>query len=145
VVFCAWPLFTFGCAAGQNPTTNPAQNIAQANASNLSKTQIVSVSEPQQQTPRSTNEIIERVFKREPEEDETISSYASIVETHVQEEKSDPLMGTLSKTDQYFLGQLDFRSGRLRVHSMTRKTHKLPGMRPSTWPGMRSFDPAGFL
>jgi hypothetical protein len=100
------------------------------------------------QTPRpalSTNEIIERILKREPEEDETISGYAPIIETYIQEQKSDSLMGTLPKTDVYFLGQADFRGGRLRVHSMTEKTHKWPGLRPSTWPGMWSYDPAGFL
>ena len=40
---------------------------------------------------------------------ETIENSSPIVETYIQEEKSDPLMGTVPKRDLYFLGQGDFR------------------------------------
>jgi hypothetical protein len=118
-------------AAAQNPAANPVQPAA-ARA-------------PRQDAPRSMDDITERIFKREPEVDETISSYTPIIETYIQEQKSNALMGTLPDTDVYFLGQADFRGGRLHVHSMTEKTHTLPGIRPSKWPGMWSYDPAGFL
>jgi hypothetical protein len=129
--FCLLPLCAQTGAAAQNPTANPVPPAA--------------ASAPRQAAPRSMDEIIERIFKKEPEVDETISSYTPIIETYIQEQKSNALMGTLPDTDVYFLGQADFRSGRLHVHSMTEKTHKLPGMRPSSWPGMWSYDPAGFL
>ncbi|MGC2526821.1 MAG: hypothetical protein WA639_03680 [Candidatus Acidiferrum sp.] len=56
----------------------------------------------------SRTEVVERVFQREKQEDEIIATYSPIVETYIQVEKSDPLMGTLPKNDFYFLGQANF-------------------------------------
>ncbi|HKV25824.1 MAG TPA: hypothetical protein VJN93_14620 [Candidatus Acidoferrum sp.] len=86
---------------------------------------------------QSAAELIERVFKRESDLDAAIATYAPIVETYIQAEKSDPLMGTLPKDDFYFLGQADFRGKTMKVHSMTERTHKGSIL----W----SFVPAGFL
>jgi hypothetical protein len=86
---------------------------------------------------RSVNEITERVFRREKEQVEIIGSYAPIVETYIQEEKSDVLMGTLPKRDLYFLGQADFHNKTMKVHPMTARTYKGSMM----W----AYDPAGFL
>ena len=86
---------------------------------------------------RSANEIAERVFRREKEQVEIIGSCAPIVETYVQEEKSDVLMGTIPKRDLYFLGQADFHNKTMKVHPMTARTHKGSMM----W----AYDPAGFL
>lgn len=83
------------------------------------------------------NDINERVFKREKEQMEIIASYAPIVETYIQVEKSDPLMGTLPKNDFYFLGQADFRGSRMKVHPMTERTRK----GTLIW----AFNPSGFL
>lgn len=85
----------------------------------------------------SANEIANRVFKREKAQVETIENSAPIVETYIQEEKSDAVMGTVPKKDLYFLGQADFRGKTMKVHSMTAKTHKGTIM----W----SYEPAGFL
>src|SRR5208282_3174825 len=73
------------------------------------------------QAARSVNEIIERVFKRENEEVEIIESYAPIVETYIQLEKSDALMGTVPKSDLYFLGIADFRGKTMKIQPMTEK------------------------
>jgi len=86
---------------------------------------------------RSVNEITERVFRREKEQLEIIGSYAPIVETYIQEEKSDVLMGTVPKRDLYFLGQADFHNKTMKVHPMTARTYKGSMM----W----AYDPAGFL
>src|SRR5271154_3933536 len=86
---------------------------------------------------RSLNEIAERVFKREKEQAEIIGSYAPIVETYIQEEKSDVPMGTVPKKDLYFLGQADFHNKTMKVHPMTARTYKGSMM----W----AYDPAGFL
>jgi hypothetical protein len=83
------------------------------------------------------NEIIARVFKREKEQLEIISSYSPIVETYIQIEKSHPVMGTVPKSDLYFLGIADFRGKSMKVRSMTERTHKGSIM----W----EFEPAGFL
>ncbi|MGB6900561.1 MAG: hypothetical protein WBE12_18340, partial [Candidatus Acidiferrum sp.] len=85
----------------------------------------------------SRGEIVARVFRREKEQDEIIASFSPTVETYIQVEKSDPLMGTLPHRDFYFLGQADFQGKRMTVRSMTKKTHKGTIM----W----EFNPAGFL
>jgi hypothetical protein len=88
------------------------------------------------QTVRSLDEIIDRFTAREREEDEEISTYTPIIETYIQAEKSDPLMGTLPKSDYYVLGQADFR-GKLKVHPLIERMSKGSLL----W----SFEPAGFL
>jgi hypothetical protein len=86
---------------------------------------------------RNPNDLTDRIFKREKEQVETIENSAPIVETYIQEEKSDALMGTVPKKDLYFLGQGDFRGKTMKVHSMTGRTH--------TGSIMWSYEPAGFL
>ena len=83
------------------------------------------------------NDLTDRIFKREKAQVETIENSAPIVETYIQEEKSDALMGTVPKKDLYFLGQGDFRGKTMKVHSMTGRTH--------TGSIMWSYEPAGFL
>lgn len=95
----------------------------------------------QAQMPGGTKDIIERVFKRETEEEEIIASYAPIVETYIQIEKSDKLMGTLPKRDLYFLGVAAFRKGTMKVHSMTEKNRQQSPINSMMW----SFEPSGFL
>ena len=92
------------------------------------------------QTPRASEGmkgIIERIFKRESEEQEIIAGYAPVLETYIQVEKSDALMGTVPKNDYYFLGLADFRGKDMKVHSMAERTPKGSLM----W----SFEPSGFL
>ncbi|MGC1616906.1 MAG: hypothetical protein WA765_00310 [Candidatus Acidiferrum sp.] len=89
------------------------------------------------QTALSHDEVKERVFKREKEQMEIVTGYSPIIETYIQVEKSDALMGTLPKNDFYFLGQAKFRGYTMKVHSMTEKTHKGTML----W----AFNPAGFL
>lgn len=86
---------------------------------------------------QSADQIIDRVFKRELEEEEIIASYTPIVETYIQLEKSSTSMGTVPKSDLYFLGIADFQGKNMKVRSMTDKTRKGSIM----W----SFEPAGFL
>jgi hypothetical protein len=86
---------------------------------------------------RNPAELADRIFKREKAQVETIENSAPIVETYIQEEKSDALMGTIPKKDFYFLGQADFRGKTVKVHPMTARSHKGSIM----W----SYEPAGFL
>lgn len=136
-VLLIWALFLSTSTRGQAPATTQPQQGAPINAPNASNSQSGTANARSGQTPRTTNEIIESVFRREKEQDEIIASYAPIVETYIQTEKSDPLMGTLPKHDFYFLGQADFRGKTMKVHPMTKRTH--------TGSFMWSFDPAGFL
>jgi hypothetical protein len=82
------------------------------------------------------NEILDRMIKREHDEITAFDLYTPVIETYVQEVKFDPAMGTVPKSDFYFLGQADFR-GRLKVHSMAGSSRKGSLL----W----SFEPAGFL
>ena len=136
-ILLVWALCLSTSTRGQAPATTQPQQGAPINAPNPSNSQSGTANSRSGQTARSPNEIIEGVFKREKEQDEIIASYAPIVETYIQTEKSDPLMGTLPKHDLYFLGQADFRGKTMKVHPMTKRTH--------TGFFMWSFDPAGFL
>src|SRR5208282_106598 len=89
------------------------------------------------QAPDGMKGIIDHIFKRESEEQEIIASYAPVIETYIQVEKPDALMGTVPKNDYYFLGLADFRGKDMKVHSMTERTTKGSLM----W----SFEPSGFL
>ncbi len=89
------------------------------------------------QSALNPNELADRIFKREKAQVETIENSAPIVETYIQEEKSDALMGTAPKRDFYFLGQGDFHGKTMKVHPMTTRTH--------TGSIMWSYEPAGFL
>ncbi|MHB8607983.1 MAG: M48 family metalloprotease [Candidatus Acidiferrales bacterium] len=131
-----WPLCIATSAARQDPATTSQQG-AGIDSSNPSTSQSDAGKQHSGQTALSGNAIIDRVFSREKEQDEIIASYAPIVETYIQAEKTDPLMGTVPKSDFYFLGIADFRGKTVKVHSMTEKTHKGTIM----W----AFNPAGFL
>jgi len=124
-------------AAGQSSGDNAAIEVVHEMSPSAIGTQSSATNANPPQTARSTNEIIDRVFKQEHEQRETIESYAPIVETYIQLEKSDALMGTAPKSDLYFLGIADFRGKTMKVHSMTEKTYKGSIL----W----SFEPAGFL
>jgi hypothetical protein len=89
----------------------------------------------------NTSQIIERVFQRETQEEEIIASYTPVVETYIQIEKSDPLMGTLPKRDLYYLGIANYHRSIIRVRSMTEKARQESPIDSMRW----SFVPAGFL
>ncbi len=131
-----WSLASGAGVFAQIPLATNAQDSARIGTSSPATHQITTPDAQLQQTPRSLDEIIERVAARERQEIETFSIYKPIVETYLQEERADTQMGTLPKADIYFLGQADFR-GRLKVHSLLERTRKGSLL----W----SFDPAGFL
>ena len=81
-------------------------------------------------------EIVERMIKQEHEEMAAFDLYSPIVETYIQVVKPDKLMGSVPKSDFYFLGQADFRR-RLKVQPWIERSRKISPL----W----SFDPAGFL
>ena len=92
-----------------------------------------------QQVPQSVgslDEFIERMIAREHDEIAAFAQYSPIIETYLQEVTPNKAMGTVPKTDFYFLGQADFK-GRLKVHSL------LDGGKKGTF--LWSFEPAGFL
>ena len=80
--------------------------------------------------------VVERAIAREKATMEAIDEYSPIIETYIQQVRLDKQLGTVPKSDFYFLGQTDFR-GHLKVHSLLESEKK------STW--MWSYNPAGFL
>ena len=99
----------FGCAvlmsagtAGQVLGTDHGNS---ATSAEWSKPQTSPGGAQATQPERNPNELADRIFKREKAQVETIENSAPIVETYIQEEKSDALMGTVPKKDFYFLGQ----------------------------------------
>ncbi len=82
------------------------------------------------------DEIIDRMIKREHDEIAAFDLYSPIIETYIQSVKFNQTLGTVPRSDYYFLGQADFR-GRFKVHSMVGNSRKGSLM----W----SFDPVGFL
>jgi len=123
-------------AAAQSPANNPGRQPNVAGAPATASPQASSAN-PQTALPVNMREIIARVYNRESEAENLITSYSPIVETYIQIEKADQLMGTLPKSDFYFLGIGDFRNQSIKVHDMTPHTHK----GSIFW----SFEPSGFL
>ncbi len=117
-------------AAAQGQTTAAPDSSGPADAKNTGAVAQVT------QTAPKLDEIIDRVIKREHDEIAAFDLYSPIVETYIQEVKFNQVLGTVPKSDYYFLGQADFR-GRLKVHSMTESSRKGSLL----W----SFDPDGFL
>jgi hypothetical protein len=135
---------TLGClafmATGPNGSASQAPAMDRASfAGTAERPNSQSSSGAAQAAPvaRDPVQIVERVFQREKQTKESIVISAPIVETYIQEEKSDSLMGTVPNKDLYFLGQADFRGKMMKVRSMTEKTYKGSMM----W----SFVPSGFL
>jgi hypothetical protein len=88
------------------------------------------------QTAPKLDEIIDRIIKQEDEEIASIDAFTPIVETYIQNVNHSDILGTVPRSDVYFLGQADFR-GRIKVHSM------IDGGQKHSWNW--SFVPAGFL
>jgi hypothetical protein len=137
------PLVTLACLLSTN---SPIKDSAFAATGQRTETPASTDSPTSHGSPDATrtapstpepNEIVERVYQREKQEKKFILISAPIVETYIQEEQSDALMGTIPKKDLYFLGQADFRGKTMKVRSMTEKTYKGSIL----W----SFEPSGFL
>jgi hypothetical protein len=136
-----WSLLAVVILAGWCPHL---QNLAAAQDQANAVAELSSSADPQSkgadakgaQATNKLDEIIERIIKREHEEIAAFDLYAPVIETYAQEVKFDAAMGTVPKSDFYFLGQADFR-GRLKVHSMAGSSRKGSLL----W----SFEPAGFL
>ena len=115
-------------AQGQTGGTPDASGPADTKG----KSAVAQVSE----TAPKLEEIVERIIKQEHVAIAAFDLYRPIVETYIQVVRPDKLMGTVPKSDFYFLGQADFRK-RLKVHSLIERTRKVSLL----W----SFEPAGFL
>jgi hypothetical protein len=124
------------CLSAQDLSSAQAQTNAALDSAILANTKITGANEQAPLTGSKLEEIIDRMIKREHDEIAAFDLYSPIIETYIQEIKFSQAMGTVPKSDVYFLGQADFK-GRLRVHSLT-ANNKSGSL---LW----SFNPAGFL
>ncbi|MGH9741230.1 MAG: hypothetical protein ACRD51_02635 [Candidatus Acidiferrum sp.] len=124
-----------GISASAQSDFLPAGELI-GSTSTAASTQSAASNERFAPTPKEIAGIIERFTARERGEQEAFSAFKPIIETYIQEETLNAQMGTVPKSDFYFLGQADFRN-RLKVHSLVEGTHT----RSLIW----SFNQAGFL
>ncbi len=86
--------------------------------------------------PLNRDELINRIFAREQDENAVMLSYTPLIETYIQQTKKDPILGVVPVIDRYFLGQADFSRG---IHIRPILEHPRRGN--LLW----SFEPGGFL
>jgi hypothetical protein len=132
-------LVSFGGSylAAQNPLAAERQEPARPSASIPPDASTVRKdAAPEQGMPSRLEEVIDRMIAREQEQIKAFDRYSPIIETYIQEVKADLQLGTVPKSDYYFLGQAD-PNGRLKVHSAVKRGKKGSLM----W----TYDPAGFL
>jgi hypothetical protein len=127
-----------GTAAGSAAAQTQTADQTQPQASNTTAAPVTTV-----------DQAIDRVIAREHDEIATIRRFSPIIETYIQDMKSDKEMGAIPVKDHYFLGQADLSRG-IVDHNMLnpRKGSKLDAVNPLThMSGMftSSYVPEGFL
>jgi len=63
------------------------------------------------QAPSATDQVVDRITTREHQEVATIRQYTPLIETYIQDMKSDRDLGAVPVKDHYFLGLADFSKG----------------------------------
>src|ERR1700677_4134863 len=95
---CFW-FFLVGSLAGSVWAQSAAQAPDQSQANN-SASPVVTV-----------DQAIDRIIAREHDEVATIRRYNPVIETYIQDMKTDKEMGAIPVRDHYFLGQADLSKG----------------------------------
>ncbi len=135
-VIFLWALFGGSYLAAQDPLAAERQEPARPSASTPADARTARTDVAPEQAALRLEEVIDRMIAREHEQIKAFDRYSPIIETYIQEVKPDRQLGTVPKSDYYFLGQAD-SNGRLKVHSSIEHGRKGSLM----W----SYDPAGFL
>jgi hypothetical protein len=136
-VFESTLLLVFLVASGQHSSAQTLEQVdhqAQSDAKGSS-------------TPSSPMDVaIDKIIARERDQVIAISLYKPIVETYVQELKSDKEMGAVPSHDHYFLGQADLGQG-VVFRSMLTKHHTkiLKPLNSLESASSGSYAPGGFL
>jgi hypothetical protein len=113
----------------------PAQSQPQSSAASASP--VVTV-----------DQAIDRIIAREHDEVATIRRFSPIIETYIQEMKSDKEMGAIPVKDHYFLGQADLSKGIVDHSMLGSRKGKFDAVNPMVhMSGMftSSYVPEGFL
>ncbi|MGA9528969.1 MAG: M48 family metalloprotease [Terriglobales bacterium] len=109
--------------------TPPATNAASDNVASL-----------------KPNEVADRIFYREAKFVGDLKPYTPMVETYIQNFKSDDQLGQVPSSDKYFLGRLTMKNG-IEDVSFQQNTKSLPGLLLSKLDGFykMSYVPLGFM
>jgi hypothetical protein len=130
-------LALFGSVAGGVAAQTQAANQAPAQSGPANAGPVVTV-----------DQAIDRVIAREHEEIATIRRFSPIIETYIQEMKSDKEMGAIPVKDHYFLGQADLSKGIVDHSMLNARKGKFDAVNPLVhMSGMftSSYVPEGFL
>src|ERR1700734_1367016 len=130
--------FLMGSLAGPiwAQSAAPASDQAQPQANN-SASPVVTV-----------DQAIDRIIAREHEEVATIRRYNPVIETYIQDMKTDKEMGAIPVRDHYFLGQADLSKGIVDHNMLGARKGKWDAFNPiSHMSGLfsSSYVPEGFL
>src|SRR5271170_7402973 len=96
----------------------------------------------------TVDQAIDRVIAREHDEVATIRRYNPVIETYIQDMKTDKEMGSIPVKDHYFLGQADLSKGIVDHNMLGERKGKFDAFNPiSHMSGLfsSSYVPEGFL
>lgn len=105
---------------------------------------------PAATAPASTasDQVVAKIIAREKEEMKTIRQYSPLVETYVQQVKSDPTQGWEPNGDRYFIGRAEFANG-LSLKTLdprqTGSVHEALSYMSAFFGFTTAFAPRGFL
>jgi Peptidase family M48 len=98
-------------------------------------------------TPRTMEEVIDRVIANENKRDTQIKTFSPLVETYIQNLKVDKDLGHVPAGDKYFLGRADFSKGLelVSLNDSNSKGKKIFSSLANFMPFTMQFHPDGFL
>ncbi|MGD0303829.1 MAG: hypothetical protein ABSC71_03275 [Candidatus Acidiferrales bacterium] len=130
-------LTLMGVAAGAAAAQSQPANQTQPQSSSVAAGPVVTV-----------DQAIDRITAREREQVATFRRFSPIIETYIQEMKSDKDMGAIPVKDHYFLGQADLSKGIVDHSMLGARKGKFDAVNPIVhMSGMftSSYVPEGFL
>ena len=130
-------LTLMGVAAGAAAAQSQPANQTQPQSSSAAAGPVVTV-----------DQAIDRITAREREQVATFRRFSPIIETYIQEMKSDKDMGAIPVKDHYFLGQADLSKGIVDHSMLGARKGKFDAVNPIVhMSGMftSSYVPEGFL
>jgi|HubBroStandDraft_6_1064221.scaffolds.fasta_scaffold06214_2 hypothetical protein len=104
---------------------------------------------PSQQSASATDQVVDRITAREHQQVATIRQYTPLIETYIQDMKTDRDLGTVPVKDHYFLGLADFSKGIVDRSLLDKPKGGIKGKMNMTGPLAHLFSseyvPEGFL
>jgi hypothetical protein len=99
-----WALFGGSRLAAQDQLAAERQEPARPSASSPADARTARRDVAPEQAALRLEEVIDRMIAREHEQIKAFDRYSPIIETYIQEVKPDQQLGTIPKSDYYFLG-----------------------------------------